>query len=339
MKGGNARGRQGVKRAAIAVGLVTLAAWATVLGWFMHDWLSSDRVEVVADRPVEVFAPETVIAGRVPNVVGLSEDDARRALSDAGVDLEAVTARSVPYVGPADLVVQQEPPSGRPVEDGQQIVLDVSTPARMPTLDGSQEGEARAELAALGARVVVVNQYQPGAEEGTVLSTDPAAGELLSDRATLHVAEPLSSVFLSQLNPVASSCRTAEGAVVAGATHEEAIVCQPELGAKPRSATYALGGEVESLRADLGLDDRGNPDVPVMLQVYVDGELALSRRLEFGDSLPVEVALLGKLQLRLEASAMAAAEAGSLPVRAAFANARLIGSRSAIDRVFEGLGG
>ena len=318
---------------------MTLTAWAIVLGWFLHDWLGSDRVEVVADRPVEVFAPETVTAGRIPNVIGLSEDDARRALSDAGIDLGAVSTREVPYVGPTDLVVQQEPASGGAVEDERQIVLDVSVPARMPALGGSEEGEARAELAALGARVVVVNQYQPGAGEGTVLSTDPVAGELLADRATLHVAEPLSSVYLSQLAPVDSSCRTAEGGVVAGVTHEEAIICQPELGATPRSATYALGGEVESLRADLGLDDRGNPDVPIMFQVFTDGELALSRRLEFGDSLPIDVPLLGKLQLRLEATALGAAEPGSLPVRAAFANARLVGSRSAIDEVSEGLGG
>lgn len=338
-------GRQGsprrrrLRRAAIAAGVTTVAAWATLFGWFLHDWFDSDRVEVVADRPVEVFAPETVTAGRIPNVIGLSEDDARRALSDAGVDLGAVFTRTVSYVGQADLVVDQEPVSGLPVEEGERVVLDVSTPADMPDLAGLQEGAARSELGDLGARVLVVNQYQPGAGEGIVLSTDPPAGQPLSDRATLHVAEPLSSVFLTQLAPVESNCRTGEAGVVAGATHEESIVCQPEPGAQPRSATYALGGEVESLQAEIGLDDRGSPDLPAEFRVYVDGDLILSRELEFGESLPIDVPLLGKLQLRLEASASGIVEAGALPVRAAFGDVRLVGSRSAIDRISEGLGG
>jgi hypothetical protein len=311
-------------------------ALAIVFGWFLREWLGSDEVVVSVDRPVEVYAPETVVDGRVPNVLGLTEDDARRVLSDAGTELSAVSTREVPYVGPADLVVRQDPESGGPVED-ERILLEVSVPARMPELGGSSESEARTTLSALGAQISVLTQYQPGAAEGTVLSTDPPVGEPIAGRATLHVAEPLSSVFLTQLEPVASTCRTAEGAVLAGVTQDESIVCQPEHGARPRGVTYSLGGGIESFRAEIGLDDRGDPDFPVAFRVYVDGELALARRLDFGESLPVEVPLIGKFQLTLEAVASGISEPGSLPVRAAFGEPQLVGSRSAIDRVSEGL--
>lgn len=315
---------------------MTVAILAVVLGWFLHEWLGDEELIVSVDRPVQVFAPETVVAGKIPNVVGLTEEDAQRALSDAGVELSAVSSRQAPYVGPPGLVVQQSPASGLPVDD-ERIVLEVSTPASMPDLGGTSEGEARATLTALGARISVLDQYQPGAGEGTVLSTDPPPGDTIADRAILHVAEPLSSVFLTELEPVDSTCRTGEGAVIGGETEEEAIVCQPEHGARPRSVTYALGGGVESLLADLGLEDRGDPGVPVAFRVYTDGELALSRRLEFGDRLPVEVPLLGKLQLTLETVAAGVGEPGALPVRAAFGEPRLVGARSAVDRVSEGL--
>jgi hypothetical protein len=207
----------------------------------------------------------------------------------------------------------------------------------MPDLNGDSEAEARDVLSALGARISIVNQYQPGASEGTVLSTDPPIGESIVDKATLNVAEPLSSVFLNQLSPEIATCRTGEEGVIAGTTYAEAIVCEPELGKKPRSVTYTLGGQIESFHAVLGLDDGSDPNVPVRFEVVVDGEPVLTRRLEFGDSLPVDVPLLGKLQLTLEASSLG--PSGTLPVQAVFGEPRLVGSRSAIDLVSEGLSG
>ncbi len=334
---GESRGIRRLRRVAIAVGSATGLILAVVFGWYLHDWLGSDEVVVSVDRPVQVYAPETVAAGNVPNVVGLTEEEARRVLSDAGIELSAVSTEDVPYVGPTSLVVRQTPASGGRIGD-RKILLDVSAPARMPDLNGSNEGEARAALSELGARIAVVGEYQPGAAEGTVLSTEPPVGEPIADRATLHVAEPLSSIFLTQLEPVESSCRTGEEAVVAGETEEEAIVCQPDPGANPRLVTYVLGGQVESLRAMLGLDDTGDPEVPVEFRVYADGNQLLAKRLEFGDTLPIDVPLLGKLQLRLEVSALGGASgAGSLLVRAVFGEPQLVGSRSAVDRISEGL--
>ncbi|MEX2107426.1 MAG: PASTA domain-containing protein [Solirubrobacterales bacterium] len=322
----------------VAIGLIafTVLAWAVVLGWFLHDWLADDEASVTVDRPVQIYSPETVTVGRIPNVIGLTEEEARRALSDAGIELSAVSSHEIPYVGPPSLVVEQSPASGQPVEDSE-IELAVSTPALMPDLNGESEAEAREALSTLGARISIANQYQPGASEGTVLSTDPPVGEPIVDKATLNVAEPLSSVFLTQLSPEVATCRTGEEGVVSGTAYAEAIVCEPELGAKPRSVTYTLGGQVESFEAVLGLDDGADPDVPIEFSVVVDGAPVLTRRLEFGDSLPVEVPLLGKLQLTLEASALGIP--GSLPVGAVFGEPRLVGSRSAIDLVSEGLGG
>ncbi len=327
-----------LKRVTIGLGAVTVLVGAILLGWFLHDWLGDEDVTVSVDRPVQVYAPETVVDGHIPNVIGLTEDDARRVLSDAGIELSEVSTRRLPYVGPEDLVVRQTPASGGSIGD-KEIGLAVSEPALMPDLDGVSESEARESLSSLGARIVTVSEYRDGASEGSVLLTEPPAGTAIVDKATLHLAEPLSSVFLTELNPVASSCRSGEESVVAGMTGSEAIVCQPEAGANPRLATYALGGQVETFHAVLGLDDRGDADVPVEFRVYVDGEQALSRRLGFGERQAVDVPLSGGFQLRLETVAVGVSPPGSLPVKGVFAEPRLAGSRSAIDALSEGLGG
>lgn len=327
-----------LKRVTLGVGAFTVLAAAVLLGWYLHGWFGDEELEVSVDRPIQVYAPESVVEGRIPNVIGLSEDDARRALSDAGVELARVTTTRVPYVGPEGLVVEQSPPSGGAIGPGR-IELEVSEPARMPDLADLSEAEARETLTDLGARIVTVGEYRQGAAEDSVLSTDPPAGSAIVDRATLHVAEPLSSVFLTELEPAAAGCRTGEEAVVGGTSAGEAIVCLPEPGANPRSATYVLGGEVESFQATLGLDDGGDPRVPVEFRVYVDGRQAFSKRLAFGETAPVDVPLAGALQLRLETSAVGVSPPGSPPVKAVFAEPRLAGSRGAIDQIQEGLSG
>lgn len=333
-----ASGANRLKRVTLVVGAFTVLTGAILLGWFLHEWLGDEDEAVVIDRPVEVYAPETVVDGRVPNVIGLDADDARRVFSDAGVELSDVTTRTVPYVGPEGLVVSQEPASGEPIGQ-QEMILDVSQPARMPDLSGMSESEARESLAAFGARIVTIGEYEEGAAEGSVLATEPSAGAAIADRAVIHVAEPLSSVYLTELPPVSSGCRTGEEAIVAGAEASEAIICRPVGGANPRSVTYVLGGEAESFQAELGLDDRGDPNVPVEFRVYVDGRQRLARRLSYGESAPVDVSLAGGLQLRLETVAVGISPAGSPPLQAAFAEPRLAGSRSAIDEISEGLGG
>lgn len=330
--------REAIAKGARIVGALTALLWAAVFGWFLNEWVTDETVIVSAERPIEVYAPETVVSGKLPNVIGLSVEEAQRVLSDAGVELNRVTVDEVPYVGPENLVVSQSPPSGAKVGD-EPVALEVSAAATMPDLGGDSESEARVTLADVGAPVTVVDQYQPGATEGTVLSTDPPQGEPISGRVQLYVAEPLSSVFLTELEPIFSTCRTAEEAVIAGAAQAEAIICQPEHGATPRAITYALGGGIEAFEAELGIHDSGNPDVPVAVRIYVDGELVLARRLEFGHSLPVEIPLSGKLQLTLETVAAGAAEPGALPIRAAFGEPRLTGSRSAVDQLSEGLTG
>ncbi len=128
----------------------------------------------------------------VPNVVGLGRRAARRALTDAGFEVEE---RRVPDGSvKADRVVRQSPSGNSQAERGQTVTLDVSTgPAQglVPDVVGKTEDDARAALEGAGFRVNVVTKEDPDADPGTVLAQNPAKGTsaVSGSAVTITVAE------------------------------------------------------------------------------------------------------------------------------------------------------
>jgi serine/threonine-protein kinase len=113
----------------------------------------------------------------VPNVVALGRRAARRALTDAGFEVQE---RRVPddTVG-VDRVVRQSPPGNSQAARGQTVTLDVSTgPAQgsVPDVVGKTEDEARTALEGAGFRVTVARKEDPTVKVGTVLDQNPAKG-------------------------------------------------------------------------------------------------------------------------------------------------------------------
>ncbi|MEY2442669.1 MAG: eukaryotic-like serine/threonine-protein kinase [bacterium] len=120
----------------------------------------------------------------VPNVVGLGRRAARRALTDAGFEVQE---RRVPDGTVAiDRVIRQSPPGNSQAARGQTVTLDVSTgPAQgsVPNVVGKTEDEARAALEGAGFRVTVARKEDPAAKAGTVIDQSPAKGAS-ADRGT-----------------------------------------------------------------------------------------------------------------------------------------------------------
>jgi serine/threonine-protein kinase len=112
----------------------------------------------------------------VPDVVGLSRNEARQKLTTTGfkVNEAKVTSDSVK----AGRVVAQSPDGGSLAENGQAVDIEVSIgPERLPVPDvvGKSEDDARAALDAF--RVVVQEKEDAKADPGTVLAQKPAKGE------------------------------------------------------------------------------------------------------------------------------------------------------------------
>ena len=145
------------------------------------------RVDVVVARAVEGV--------EVPDVVGLSLDDATARLEDAELTVrsEEVFSEDV-EVG---LVVAQSPQPGVRVEGGAEVALSVSKgpePAAnvtVPDLTGMTLADAQAalETAGLGSRVVQMNSDT--VPVGSVIVQSPSSGSSVAPGTVVAVVESL----------------------------------------------------------------------------------------------------------------------------------------------------
>ena len=117
---------------------------------------------------------------QVPAVLSKTEQEARRALSDAG--LEVTVEREHHLRVPRGKVIATEPGPGERVRDGDTVTLLVSLgPERVkvPELAGEPLAEARQRLKDLGlVPGEVTRAFHPDVPRGSVIRTDPGPGEL-----------------------------------------------------------------------------------------------------------------------------------------------------------------
>jgi beta-lactam-binding protein with PASTA domain/predicted Ser/Thr protein kinase len=129
---------------------------------------------------------------QVPDVVGVSLDEARRMLADAQLELGRTTRRNSNQ--PEGEVIDSSPNAGSQVTPGTQVDLVVSNGVReitVPDVRNRQRADAEAILRQAGFRVAVVRQEEGSVPEGTVLSQTPDPGTRAreGDRVSIVVAQ------------------------------------------------------------------------------------------------------------------------------------------------------
>ena len=124
----------------------------------------------------------------VPDLQGMSQDQARSALKAAGLELGNVT--SVDSDKEKDRIVSQDPETGTKVKKGTTIAVSVSNgksaQVKIPSIVGIGREDAEAQLKALGLNVTVeeVSGSQPA---GQVLSVEPAEGSMVDKNSTVKI--------------------------------------------------------------------------------------------------------------------------------------------------------
>ncbi|PZR53174.1 Stk1 family PASTA domain-containing Ser/Thr kinase [Xylanimonas oleitrophica] len=127
---------------------------------------------------VRVFfsgGPDTI---GVPDVVGQSEQEARRTIEAAGLVWGAVEREPSPTVA-RDAVTRTDPPTGQAVQEGDTINVFLSDgTVELPDLTGLSRDDALARLQELGLNSS--QRDQPSAEHapGTVIGQRPAPGNV-----------------------------------------------------------------------------------------------------------------------------------------------------------------
>jgi serine/threonine-protein kinase len=123
----------------------------------------------------------------VPAVEGDSQEDAQRALEDAGFKVKVEQAASDDV--PEGDVIKSSPQGGSSLTKGRTVTITVSTGPSgiaVPKVVGLQQAEAEAQIQGAGLQAEVTEQEttQP---PGTVMKQDPASGTRVERGATVRL--------------------------------------------------------------------------------------------------------------------------------------------------------
>ncbi len=156
---------------------------------------------VAAEDDVDdVQATDTIV---VPLVIGLTEDEARQALADAGLSVSAVSTR-VGDAADEGAVVDQVPAAGTELtaEDGVELVVSSGLPSELvPEMAGVDAEDAEDRLTAIGWEVDVREEPHATVAAGVVTASDPIARTRLTlgETVTLIVSSGPATVSVPNL--------------------------------------------------------------------------------------------------------------------------------------------
>jgi len=128
------------------------------------------EVSLTVSKGKELFA--------MPDLVGMTEDEALQALRDAGFELDTIKREFNKDV-PDGQVFKQEPVAGANVPGGSLVTLYVSKGtelAKVPDVVGKKQGEAKTTLEKAGFSVKVVDESSDTVATGLVIRQTPDGG-------------------------------------------------------------------------------------------------------------------------------------------------------------------
>jgi serine/threonine protein kinase/beta-lactam-binding protein with PASTA domain len=145
-----------------------------------------DKTKLAA-TPVILTVSSGKAKVKVPHVKGLSEDEAKSQLDDAGLKVGSTEKRSSSSV-PKGNVMGSSPNEGTSVEKGSEVTLIISDGVGktiVPDEVGKQLDEARSDLRSKGFQVSVNFVNRPDQAPNTVINQTPSAGETANQKSTV----------------------------------------------------------------------------------------------------------------------------------------------------------
>jgi hypothetical protein len=125
----------------------------------------------------------------IPNLTGLSQEEARALLEESGLAVGKVETQETKDME-AGLVISADPAPGDMVTEGTLIDLLISAePGKiaLPDLAGVDQATAQSQLQGLGLAVNVASEHNDGVAQGTCIRTDPGAGTSLDPGSTVQL--------------------------------------------------------------------------------------------------------------------------------------------------------
>lgn len=312
--------------AAVLLVVIALIGGGTTLGYYaQNEWASRQSLPAptIITAPVPAYQEGAEVL--MPDVRGLDEAAARQLLIDAGIPADKVSTTAEPAAGVPGSVFDQSPASGTANPAG--VLLVLAAEARMPDIANKNGQQLSVELQKLGAQVEIQQRYQAGAAAGTVIQSTPAPGQALPDDVVLVVAEPGSSIYLSNLDAVGSSCSTGE-ASLNGQDFQNSLACS----AGSRQANvyeWVTKRAADQLTATVGIADEDDADGRARIDVFADGRLVASVVASYGTTVPLNAPISGALRISVAVTEIG----GEDTPQPVLGDARLVGSSDAMARI------
>lgn len=310
--------------------IALVSAGAAAMWWFnelREPEVSITNVTAVVDRPVIVQQVATRGSGRMPDLVGLSGDQAQQVLVDAGLLPEQVEQVEQASARPTGEVLGQDPAPGIGLPGV--VTIWTSVPAQMPDLTGQSLEEARNELQSLGARILIERRFVVGVDPEQIVESNPPAGQALVGEAQLVVSSPGSSVFAAELRSQSSSDCSFSDATIGSMTFDRAIVCDPDREDIPH-LEYLVGPETATVEGTLGRTLRSDLGVSMEVRIFADTRLVFQEQIAGTEAVEFEVDVSNSSRVRFELERIDARdESGN--VFLGFGDVRFTGSNSSID--------
>lgn len=171
---------QTIEKAGYTVGTVTEDYDAeTVAGRVCKQDPEADS-DLEKGGKINIVISKGVKKGSIPNLSGMTSEQAEKALKDAG--LKAQYAGNEASDADKDTVSRQDPAAGKEVDEGTTVKYWISTgpeDTSVPNVVGSDQASAKAQLESAGFTVQVeTGDYSDKYGEGIVMSQSPNGGKL-----------------------------------------------------------------------------------------------------------------------------------------------------------------
>lgn len=180
----------------LAILMSVLAAFVFFGGWGLNQLQTN------------LVVPEVV----TPDVVGMPEDEAVRALTESGLNVERFEVENESV--PPGQVVRQDPPGNLTVKSNRTVRIWVSSgppSLTLPSLEGRTRQEAVAELENLGLIYDIEEEYSQRVPKGHVIRHEPEAETTVyPGRTTVKLVISAGPEMLTMINLQGLSLKEAE---------------------------------------------------------------------------------------------------------------------------------
>lgn len=252
----------------------------------------------------------------MPELVGMTEAEARTALTDLGLDAPTITTRE--SFESAGTVLEQVPSQGLVVNGTISLVVAESISA-IPDFIGLPIADVRHWAESRGITVRDETKLVTDAKAGTVLEQVPSAGAQASQEILVTLAESPTIVELTSLAAVDESRFSVEDIELNGSLHPKSLVFEGWV--TTGFISYNLSRDWASLQMTLGIGDRSDAATTIQVEIVADEQVIYNNTVGFGTTVDVELDVTDVLRLQINTSKLT----GGQNARLGLANARLLG--------------